>query len=186
MEYIDVVDPNGIPTGEVVERPKAHREGIRHRTSHVWLFRYREGKLQLLLQKRSSNKDSFPGCYDISSAGHIPSGDGFEESAIRELKEELGVAAREDQLIDCGIRCFRFERDFHGEHFVDHQVSKIYCMELDRTEESFCLQKEEVESVRWFDYDACRAMVKTGIPENCLVDSELEMVREGVAASNKN
>ena len=89
MERLDVVDENGIPTGEVVSRETAHAEGIRHRTSHVWLVRSRGGKTQILLQKRCRQKDSWPGCYDISSAGHIPAGVDFVPSAIRELQEEL-------------------------------------------------------------------------------------------------
>ena len=70
-EYLDVVDENGKPTGETVERSVAHREGFPHRTSHLWLVRKRGGRIQVLLQKRAMTK-SFPGCYDISSAGHIP------------------------------------------------------------------------------------------------------------------
>ncbi|MFQ9109561.1 MAG: hypothetical protein ACLR5Q_11555 [Coprococcus sp.] len=69
MELLDVVDENGIPTGETVERSIAHAKGIRHRTSHVWLLRRRSEGVEVLLQKRSDNKDSFPGCYDTSSAG---------------------------------------------------------------------------------------------------------------------
>ena len=95
MELLDVVDQNGMPTGEIVSREKAHAEGIRHRTSHVWLVRYRGGRSQILLQKRCENKDSWPGCYDISSAGHIPAGMDFIPSAIRELREELDHAKQE-------------------------------------------------------------------------------------------
>ena len=75
MEWLDVVDEKGNPTGERVERKEAHRRGIRHRTSHVWILREQEGEVQVLLQKRSQGKDSHPGCYDISSAGHIPAGE---------------------------------------------------------------------------------------------------------------
>ena len=74
MELLDIVDEKGNPTGETVPREVAHREGIRHRTAHVWIFRRRGGVVQITLQKRSDNKDSDPGCYDISSAGHIPAG----------------------------------------------------------------------------------------------------------------
>jgi len=104
MEILDVVDERGDPTGETVEREKAHEEGIMHRTSHVWLLRKKQGKVQVLLQKRSEAKESFPGCYDVSSAGHIPAGMGFIESAIREVQEELGISASEDELIFCGVR----------------------------------------------------------------------------------
>ena len=85
MEYLDVVDMQGKPTGERVERTKAHREGYRHRTSHVWIVRKKHGSVEILLQKRCKGKDSFPECYDISSAGHIPAGDDYVESALREL-----------------------------------------------------------------------------------------------------
>ena len=109
MEFLDVVDENGNPTGEVVSREKAHREGIPHRTSHVWIVRIKGGRLQILLQKRSDDKDSYPGCYDISSAGHIPAGKDFVESALRELYEELGVKAQPKDLVVCGQRIRRAE-----------------------------------------------------------------------------
>ncbi len=38
-ELLDIVDENGKPTGETVERKTAHSEGIRHRTAHVWIVR---------------------------------------------------------------------------------------------------------------------------------------------------
>ena len=113
MEYLDVVDETGCPTGQTVERSVAHAQGIRHRTAHVWLVRRRAGRLQVLLQKRSENKDSNPGKYDISSAGHIPAGVEWKPSALRELQEELGVNAREEQLHYCGQRRFFHQAVFH-------------------------------------------------------------------------
>lgn len=61
MEFFDIVDEKGIPTGESIERTQAHKKGIRHRTAHIWIIREQDGKAQLLLQKRSAEKDSFPG-----------------------------------------------------------------------------------------------------------------------------
>ncbi len=43
-EILDIVDDNGQPTGEVIDRVTAHREGILHRTSHVWLVRMKGRK----------------------------------------------------------------------------------------------------------------------------------------------
>ena len=80
-EMLDIVDENGVPTGQSVPRTTAHAEGLRHRTSHVWIVRRKNGRVQVLLQMRCAAKDSYPGCYDISSAGHIPAGAEFVGSA---------------------------------------------------------------------------------------------------------
>lgn len=53
MELLDIVDEQGIPTGETIERTLAHEQGILHRTSHVWIMREKKGRIQILLQKRS-------------------------------------------------------------------------------------------------------------------------------------
>ena len=58
MEILDVVDENGNPTGETVERTVAHKTGVRHRTSHVWVVRKNNGSMEILLQK----EDEFVYC----------------------------------------------------------------------------------------------------------------------------
>lgn len=180
MELLDVVDEWGVPTGETVERARAHALGYRHRTAHVWLIKNADAAPQILLQKRSDDKDSFPGCYDISSAGHIPAGMDYLESAVRELKEELGVSVTEKQLLFCGQCCDRYEREFHGERFIDNQVSNIYVFlcPSDWTEDTFTLQKEEVSGVLWMDFEECRQAVGGNAISHCIRLNELEMIRE--------
>ena len=181
MELLDIVDENGIPTGAVIDRETAHREGIRHRTAHLWLLRRREGQVQVLLQKRSMEKDSYPGCYDISSAGHIPAGVDFIPSALRELREELGLQARPEELILCGVRRFEYESVFHGRPFHDNQVSRVYALWRDVEPEALTLQKEEVERVDWMDYDSCVQGVSEGSFPNCIRMDELEMLKHAWA-----
>ena len=176
MELLDIVDADGIPTGAVIDRETAHREGIRHRTSHLWLLRRRAGRVQLLLQKRSLEKDSYPGCYDISSAGHIPAGVDWVPSALRELREELGLQAQPEELILCGTRRFEYESTFHGKPFHDNQVSRVYALWRDVEPEEITVQKEEVECVRWMDYEACvHAVAENSFP-NCIRMDELQML----------
>lgn len=175
MELLDIVDENGIPTGAVVSREKAHAEGIRHRTSHVWLARKRNGKIEILLQKRCIAKDSWPGCYDISSAGHIPTGVDFIPSALRELREELGVEAAEEELIFCGNRHICADSMFHGQPFHDRQYSRVFA--LWRDQEAFRLQKEEIDSVRWMELEACLEAVRQNTIAHCIYPEELEMVK---------
>lgn len=181
MELLDIVDINGEPTGETVEREAAHQYGIRHRTSHVWIFRNHNGQTQVLLQKRSREKDSYPGCYDISSAGHIPAGEDFLESAVRELREELGVDAAAEELIYCGSRRFEYREKFHGREFWDNQVSNVYALQRNMEAEEFILQESEVDSVLWMDWDRCIDMVKNRKAPHCIWLKELEMVASALA-----
>ena len=61
MEYLDIVDEQGQPTGEIISRTLAHTKGIRHRTAHIWIVRRENEHFQVLMQKRAMSKDSFPG-----------------------------------------------------------------------------------------------------------------------------
>jgi len=178
MELLDIVNEQGLPTGETVERSEAHRLGIPHRTSHVWLFRRREGKTELLLQQRCRSKDSFPGCFDISSAGHIPAGQDFAESALRELEEELGVTAQAEELILCGDRTIVTDDVFFAKPYHDRQYSRVFCLERDLDADAFRLQAEEVEAVRWMELEACMEAVRSGSIPNCIFPGELEMVKK--------
>lgn len=175
MEWLDVVDEKGNPTGELVEREIAHAQGILHRTSHVWLVRKKNEKMEILLQKRSYEK-SFPGCYDISSAGHIPAGCGFEESALRELQEELGVTAVSEDLHRCGQRRISHKEEFFGKPFIDEQVSNVYYLWFDAEAEFFQIQPEELEEVCWMELEQCIDLVKTGNWKSCIALEELEML----------
>lgn len=175
MEWLDEVDEKGRPTGKVYERSYIHDHGIRHRTSHVWIMRQKAGEMQILLQKRSVDKDSFPGEYDISSAGHIPAGEGFEESALRELEEELGITAKAEDLHLIGPLTIRNEFIFHGKPFRDHQITHVYYLVMDIEPEQMRLQESEVESVMWIGLDECiRQTEKGGFP--CLFPPELKML----------
>ena len=74
MEYLDVVDETGRPTGESVSRDRAHSEGIRHRTAHVWVVRQSKSGFDVL---------DFRGGASLSIFS--------SDAAIRELAQLNGV-----------------------------------------------------------------------------------------------
>lgn len=178
MEYVDIVDENGNPTGEIIGRTIAHRTGTRHRTTHIWIVRRREGRVQILLQKRAKYKDSFPGCYDISSAGHIPAGVGFIPSGLRELEEELSLTISPDELIECGLHRTYAENEFHGVPYLDNQVAKVFLLWKDKEVEELTLQEEEIESVMWMDFEECKEAVRNHTIPTCIDIAELELIEE--------
>lgn len=150
MEYLDIVDEAGQPTGSITSRSEAHQQGILHRTAHVWVVRKTNGMTEVLLQKRSEEKESFPGMYDTSSAGHIPAGEEPISSALRELSEELGITATADQLHYAGSFRIQYEKVFHGNVFRDNEVTRVYVYQEPVDIDSLVLQESEVSEVRWF------------------------------------
>ncbi len=168
LELLDVCDEKGNPTGRVTERQVAHTLGLMHRTVHIWVARRTANGWELLLQKRSRGKDSFPGRYDTSSAGHVIAGDGYRESALRELEEELGVRLQSEELHFCGLAdSGPVDETFHGRAFRDREIAAVYVCFLNREAEEFKLQEDEVESVRWMDYESCLAAMEAEAPAFC-------------------
>jgi len=177
MEYFDVCDAQGNPTGAIVSRDAAHRKGIRHRTAHVWVVRRVDGRWQVLLQKRSESKDSFPGKYDTSSAGHIPAGDAPLESALRELAEELGIYAMPEQLHYAGSFDIRYEKEFHGRLFRDNEFSCVYVYMEPVDADALTLQAEEVTRVDWFDLEQTWSELPTRRDVFCVPTAGMAVLR---------
>ncbi len=176
MEILDICDEQGQPTGQTVERAVAHRDGVPHRTAHVWIVREREGRTQILLQRRSREKESFPGMYDTSSAGHIPAGADYLPSALRELEEELGIRAWREQLHEAGSFRIRYEKFFHGNLFRDNEFTRVFVYREPLDESRLRLQESEVEDVRWFDLEEVREEIRHSRERFCVPSEGLDVL----------
>ena len=138
----------------------------------------KEGRVQILLQKRSQNKDSFPGKFDTSSAGHIQAGDEPLESALRELKEELGISAVPEQLHFAGTFPISFAKEFHEKMFRDEEIAFVYIFNEPVNTDELILQTEEVESVQWFDLEEVCEKCEKHRDIFCVPTGGLEVVRK--------
>ena len=186
MELFDICDENGRPTGQTRERKVVHRYGTPHRTAHVWIIRRNSaGTVDILLQRRSDHKDAYPGCYDISSAGHIPAGCEPKASAVRELWEELGIEAEQEELKYIGQVRFVYHGAFYGRPFHDREISNVYLYDKPVEAEKLVLQESEVDSVRWMELGECIQAVQGKKIPNCLIPEELELLARTLVAENK-
>ncbi len=180
MELLDIRNEDGSLTGMTRERAAAHETGALHGTSHVWIARQTPEGPKLLLQKRSEDKDSFPGCYDISSAGHLPAGSDFLPSALRELHEELGINARAEDLLPIGVHRGDYTGSFYGRNYHNREYSKVYLYRKPVRIEDLTLQKGEVDSVRWFPLSEVLKAAHTQNPDFCLQEDEVQMVADAL------
>lgn len=67
-----------------------HDKSLIHRAVGIVLV---NDKGEIILQKRSQNKDTDPGKYDVAASGHVARSESYEQAAQREMQEELGVTA---------------------------------------------------------------------------------------------
>lgn len=178
LEFFDVLDENGEKTGRIKERSLVHEDGDVHGTSHIWVVRRTEEGYDVLLQKRSADKDSFPGCYDISSAGHVAAGSGYLETAVREIGEELGISASKDDLHFIGFHKGIMNGNFYGRDFQNHEISAVYVYDKPVKMENISLQEEEVEEVIWMDYDTCQKKMEKDEISHCIFQDEFKILGE--------
>lgn len=154
MEFLDVLDEKGNPLKISKPRFQIHRDGDWHRTVHVWILNSRH---ELLLQKRSAEKESFPNFWDISCAGHMAAGQTSVDAAIREAREELGMAIQEKDLEY--LLTLRSRSMEHGGAFVDNEISDVYLVKKDRAISEMRIQKEEISEVKWIPVDILKEVL---------------------------
>lgn len=116
----------------------------------VFLYRVREGKLELLWQKRADEIDRYPGYYDISAGGHINLGETVIEGAIREAREEIGAEITADDLQ------FAFTKPFNKNRFA-----WTFMVDWTGRPDEFHFDDNEVSEVKWVPYEETEAFRKT-------------------------
>lgn len=148
MEYVDVLDENGIYTGEIVTREEAHRTGKWHRAIIVIIV---NGENKVLIQRRSKKKKKRPGMWDVSVAGHVTAGQDSLSSSMRETSEEIKV----DFRWDIAAKDFRYMFSYRcHEEFEDGTIENQFYDVFIRRElkivsvNNIQIQEEEVEEVK--------------------------------------
>lgn len=86
-EIVQIVDEENRKT-RPAPRSIMRRERLIHRASYILVFNEND---EIFLQKRTRSKDIYPGYWDVAAGGVVLADERYEESAARELAEELGV-----------------------------------------------------------------------------------------------
>lgn len=127
-ELVTIVDENDCEIG-VAPRSEMRAKRLIHRASYILVF---NANKELFVQKRTMTKDVYPGYYDIAAGGVVVAGEGYEESAQRELFEELGI--KDVELV------------LHFKNFYEDTINRVWGKVFSCTYDGdIALQKEEVE-----------------------------------------
>ena len=87
-ERVAIVDRANRGTGSAL-RHEMRAQGLIHRATYILVF---NGEGKIFVQERTTTKDIYPGYLDVATGGVVLSGESYEESAKRELAEELGAS----------------------------------------------------------------------------------------------
>lgn len=149
MELWDVYDVDRQKTGRTAQRgADSLRKGEYHLSVHVVI---KDSRGRLLLQRRTLDKEDWPGCWDIAAAaGSALAGENSREAAARELYEELGIQADFTDLAP-----------YMSINLVDC-FGDWYIISMDLEPDSLCFQPGEVMDARWADRDEAMALLKAG------------------------
>lgn len=164
-ELIDVLDENGIKTGEVLPRKEVHKKGLWHRIIVVAII---NEKNEILIQQRSSTKDKNPDMWDISVTGHLSSGQDSLAAATREISEEVSVSL--GYSVD--VKDFRFMFSFRKEEKVsdDHFDRQFYDFFILRqsglSSENIRFQTSEVQAIKFVTINELNLMRENGLMVN--------------------
>ncbi len=145
--------------GKGATRDDVFGKGLLHGASHVWIWRNTKSGPEVLLQRRSANKRTWPNLLDISAAGHIDLGETEEAAAVRETVEEIGLNVKSSELKPFGK---------HRTHMVaesgaiEEEFRWLYLYEL-RDDKPLKLQESEVSAIEWIPLNQ---FIRTVIPND--------------------
>jgi isopentenyldiphosphate isomerase len=146
-ERLEIVNYKGEVIGHALRSEIHGNPSMMHRVVHVLVF---NSKGEVLLQKRSQNKDVAPGKWDTSVGGHVAIGENLVFSSRREMYEELGVEGYEPEYL------YSYT---HSNAYETELVTTYRCL----IEEEFSFDREEIDEIRFWNVDEIRGVMGKGI-----------------------
>ena len=142
MEYLDLYDENRTPIGQKIIRGVDKVEEGKYINIVIVFIENSEGKF--LIQKTSKRKGSvFATTGGLVSSGYTP-----DETIIKEIKEELGLDVKIDEL----TLFYTAKRKYS---FQD-----AYYLKKDIDINELILQEDEVEYVKWLSIEEINKLIE--------------------------
>ena len=160
-ELLEILNENGVGTGIPKTRQEIHQNGLWHRAIIVAII---NNENKILIQKRSKNKEKFPGLWDLSVAGHVPFGLDSVACAASEVMEEIGYML--PKAVE--VKDFRFMTSFRNmiivsDNFFENQFYDFFIYNIDLKLSDFVVQEDEVEEIRYATAYEIKQMAKQGL-----------------------
>lgn len=137
MELLNIYNENNEPLEKSIDREEVHNKGLWH---HEILVIVVNEKNQVLLQKRSYKRRHLPGKWALC-AGHVIGDDTTKATAVRELKEEIGLSILQKDL--------KFIEIYKKGDPTNKRFSYVYLVRTDKKIKDFKIQKSELTDIKY-------------------------------------
>jgi len=131
-EMVEHIDQNGVVIG-LVTRQQMRQDRLRHRAVFIAVVSSND---QLLIHQRALSKDIWPGWWDIAVGGVVGPGETWEQAAVREMSEELGIEPSSVQLLGTGA-------------YRDRDVDLVAATFICRSDGPFHFADGEIIQAQW-------------------------------------
>ncbi|MDF0733753.1 NUDIX hydrolase [Pseudomonas entomophila] len=139
-ELVAWVDAADEPLG-ALPRAELRERGLIGRCTFILLF---NSAGELCVHRRTLSKALYPGYWDVAAGGMVAAGEGYADSAARELEEELGVSG-------VVLR-------FHEKFYFDQPGNRLWCAVFSAVWDGpLRLQPEEVMEARFLSVEQAEA-----------------------------
>jgi len=155
-ELIDICDESNNLTKTKKMKSEAQRDGLWRRMAHIWIY---NSKGEILLQLRAKEKSLYPDMWDISAAGHVRAGEDSIAAGLREIKEEIGLEVKQNDLHFFNIK--KIEAIY--KNIKMNEFCYVYFFKFDGDIEKLKLQGEEVQEIRFIPIEKIKEELKVNL-----------------------
>ncbi len=161
-ELIEVLDELGNKTGVIKTKQQIKKDGDYHHAISVCLV---NDKKEILMHQRSSNKIIYPNLWSCFIRGHIKAYEDSITACLREIKEEMGIDVKDDELV---FLYTRKENDTVGNKaYINNIFFDNYIVYKNIDLKDIAIEKDEVSGVKILPYQELKKLINNN--DDCLV-----------------
>lgn len=170
-----------------IDREEGIEKNLLLEAVQIWIIN--PDNNQVLMQRRSYEKQNDPGMIDVSASGIVKYDEVPMQAIIREGKEELGEEAFK-KLIDQIKKMHEFEVDFTKEGRKGKYLTHEYLTYSRLSLEEYIKQDEEVDELFFMDYEEVKKLIRNKdkemrIPYNDDIEELLQKIDIELELYNK-
>ncbi len=153
----------------IVNREEGINRGLLLEGVQLWIINPETN--QVLMQRRSRNKQNNPNKIDVSVSAHVDPDETATQAMLREAREEVGLTDSEylynnmQKFAENKINLTDYGRQ-------GRYIMHFYLAFLDNSLESYTKQDSEVEELFFMDYEEVKRRVRCDDPEMLMPKSD--------------